>query len=247
MLRPTMNSYRLNFPLCLQRSVILFGIILISAGCNTQKSKGLVLPVDSTQFAQLACYYKDINSDGSIMELKLPDEYKEKTKIFNQQEIKVPVKGENFLSPYIGNGVRYYELGYFEYDGNTYKLIIYNKIGESDTLLLNVQINSYDAKGNLVDALLLSSFFAYEDIVRFSDFVIRQDYTISIDSYVIYRWYEDSKDGHLVTIKFKDQAPQIYIKEQYQMENGRFKLISTNEVSQGKKKKRALNIPCLRH
>ncbi|EAN9692272.1 hypothetical protein A1D50_18010 [Salmonella enterica] len=247
MLRPTMNSYRLNFPLCLQRSVILFGIILISAGCNTQKSKGLVLPVDSTQFAQLACYYKDINSDGSIMELKLPDEYKEKTKIFNQQEIKVPVKGENFLSPYIGDGVRYYELGYFEYDGNTYKLIIYNKIGESDTLLLNVQINSYDAKGNLVDALLLSSFFAYEDIVRFSDFVIRQDYTISIDSYVIYRWYEDSKDGHLVTIKFKDQAPQIYIKEQYQMENGRFKLISTNEVSQGKKKKRALNIPCLRH
>lgn len=242
-----MNSYRLNFPLCLQRSVILFGIILISADCNAQKSKGLVLPVDSTQFAQLACYYKDINSDGSIMELKLPDEYKEETKIFNQQEIKVPVKGENFLSPYIGDGVRYYELGYFEYDGNTYKLIIYNKIGESDTLLLNVQINSYDAKGNLVDALLLSSFFAYEDIVRFSDFVIRQDYTISIDSYVIYRWYEDSKDGHLVTIKFKDQAPQIYIKEQYQMENGRFKLISTNEVSQGKKKKRALNIPCLRH
>ncbi|EBQ2895694.1 hypothetical protein A4T08_003082 [Salmonella enterica subsp. enterica serovar Uzaramo] len=247
MLRPTMNSYRLNFPLCLQRSVILFGIILISAGCNTQKSKGLVLPVDSTQFAQLACYYKDINSDGSIMELKLPDEYKEKTKIFNQQEIKVPVKGENFLSPYIGDGVRYYELGYFEYDGNTYKLIIYNKIGESDTLLLNVQINSYDAKGNLVDALLLSSFFAYEDIVRFSDFVIRQDYTISIDSYVIYRWYEDSKDGHLVTIKFKDQAPQIYIKEQYQMENGRFKLISRNAVSQGEKKKRALNIPCLRY
>ncbi|MDT1785986.1 hypothetical protein QLF84_23675, partial [Salmonella enterica subsp. enterica serovar Oslo] len=58
-------------------------------------------------------------------------------------------------------------------------------------LLLNVQINSYDAKGNLVDALLLSSFFAYEDIVRFSDFVICQDYTISIDSYVIYRWYEN--------------------------------------------------------
>ncbi|ECR7005446.1 hypothetical protein F2B45_12615, partial [Salmonella enterica] len=88
---------------------------------------------------------------------------------------------------------------------------------------------------------------AYEDIVRFSDFVIRQDYTISIDSYVIYRWYEDSKDGQLVTIKFKDQAPQVYIKEKYQMDNGRFKLISRNAVSQGEKKKRALNIPCLRH
>ncbi|HCM1953743.1 TPA: hypothetical protein N3A08_002806 [Salmonella enterica subsp. salamae serovar 9,46:z4,z24:z39:z42] len=181
------------------------------------------------------------------MELTLPDEYKKKTRLFNQQEVMIPVKGENFLSPNIDNGVRYYQLGYFEYDDNTYKLIIYNKIGESDTLLLNVQINSYDAKGNLVDALLLSSFFAYEDIVRFSDFVIRQDYTITIDNYVIYRWYEDSKDGRLVTIKFKDQAPQIYIKEQYQMENGRFKLISRKEVSQGEKKKRALNMPCLRY
>ncbi|EEN7632128.1 hypothetical protein FVU19_14345, partial [Salmonella enterica] len=87
-----------------------------------------------------------------------------------------------------------------------------------------------------VDALLLSSFFAYEDIVRFSDFVIRQNYTISIDSYVIYRWYEDSKDGHLVTIKFKDQAPQIYIKEQYQMENGRFKLYPEMKYHRVKKR-----------
>ncbi|MCP0749922.1 hypothetical protein KU620_24090, partial [Salmonella enterica subsp. enterica serovar Mbandaka] len=43
-----------------------------------------------------------------VMELKLPGEYKEKTNLFNQQEIKVPVKGENFLSPYIGDGVRYF-------------------------------------------------------------------------------------------------------------------------------------------
>ncbi|EDG7651492.1 hypothetical protein B9729_24235, partial [Salmonella enterica subsp. enterica serovar Kentucky] len=138
---PTMNSYRLTFSLCLLRSAILFGIILTSVGCNNQKSKELVLPVDSTQFAQLACYYKDINSDDNVMELKLPGEYKEKTNLFNQQKVKVPVKGENFLSPYIGDGVRYYELGYFEHDGNTYRLIVYNKIGESDTSLLNVQIN----------------------------------------------------------------------------------------------------------
>ncbi|EAV5726978.1 hypothetical protein E5885_23695, partial [Salmonella enterica] len=60
---PTMNSYRLTFSLCLLRSAILFGIILTSVGCNNKKSKALLLPVDSTQFAQLACYYKDINSD----------------------------------------------------------------------------------------------------------------------------------------------------------------------------------------
>ncbi|EDX4830289.1 hypothetical protein CA076_004785, partial [Salmonella enterica subsp. enterica serovar Norwich] len=57
MLMPTMNSYRLTFSLSLLRSAILFGIILTSVGCNNQKSKELVLPVDSTQFSQLACYY----------------------------------------------------------------------------------------------------------------------------------------------------------------------------------------------
>ncbi|MEJ4074948.1 hypothetical protein RPO64_23025, partial [Salmonella enterica subsp. enterica serovar Molade] len=64
---PTMNSYRLTFSLSLLRSVMLLSIILTSVGCNNQKSKALLLPVDSTQFAQLACYYKDINSDDNIM------------------------------------------------------------------------------------------------------------------------------------------------------------------------------------
>ncbi|EDR4143936.1 hypothetical protein GPO33_004539, partial [Salmonella enterica] len=76
---PIMNSYRVTFSLYFLCSVILLSIILTSVGCNNQKSKALLLPVDSTQFAQLACYYKDINSDDNVMELKLPSEYKEKT------------------------------------------------------------------------------------------------------------------------------------------------------------------------
>ncbi|EBL2575622.1 hypothetical protein D3L31_27210, partial [Salmonella enterica] len=75
---PIMNSYRVTFSLYFLCSVILLSIILTSVGCNNQKSKALLLPVDSTQFAQLACYYKDINSDDNVMELKLPSEYKEK-------------------------------------------------------------------------------------------------------------------------------------------------------------------------
>ncbi|HAE9595292.1 TPA_asm: hypothetical protein G4X31_004748, partial [Salmonella enterica subsp. enterica serovar Derby] len=51
MLMPTMNSYRLTFSLCFLRSVMLLSIILTSVGCNNQKSKALLLPVDSTQFA----------------------------------------------------------------------------------------------------------------------------------------------------------------------------------------------------
>lgn len=73
-----MNSYRLTFSLYFLRSVMLLSIILTSVGCNNQKSKKLVLPVDSTQFTQLACYYKDINSDDNVMELKLPVNIKRK-------------------------------------------------------------------------------------------------------------------------------------------------------------------------
>ncbi|MEJ1765626.1 hypothetical protein SMA69_24490, partial [Escherichia coli] len=88
--------------------------------------------------------------------------------------------------PWIANDTHYYELGQFEDKDNIFKIIIYNTIGESDTPLLNVQLNSYDRKGILLDALLLSTFFGYEDIIRFSHFKISPDYTIAINNYVIH-------------------------------------------------------------
>ncbi len=76
-----------------------------------------------------------------------------------------------------------------------------------------------------MDAFIVVA-FAYEDIVRFSDFLSSARIAISIDSYVM-GGMKTAKMVSFVTIKFKrNQAPQIYIKEQYQMENGRFKLIS---------------------
>lgn len=217
---------------------------LMGGSCNGKESRKLTLPVDSIRSTLLACYYQDINVNGDVTELKLHENYLKLAKPFNQQEIKVPVKGENFLSPYIDGKNRYYEMGYFLYRSNTYKLIIYNKIGEADTLLLNVQVNSYDEKGNLVDALLVGSFFGYEDIVRFSDFVIHPDYTIDIDIYVIYR-YTENEDGSVKVIK--DPIPQIYLKSKYQIENGRFELISRNETPRSEKVKRVSNIPCHHH
>lgn len=218
--------------LFLLRLILLYVVVLTSSGFDNKRSGELILPIDSTRSTQLACYYKDIKINSNVTELKLPEKYNKQTRPFNQQEVKIPVKGENFLSPYVGKNVHYYELGYFTYKENTYRLIIYNKIGEADTLLLNLQINSYDAKGDLVDALLLSSFFGYEDIVRFSDFVIHPDYTINIDNYVIYK-YEENEYG--VSDKLiKNPTPQIYLKEKYQIENGRFKLIFRSETSRGK-------------
>lgn len=215
--------------LFLLRLILLYVVILTSTGFDNKRSEKLILPIDSTRFTQLACYYKDIKIN--MTELTLPERYKTKTKLFNQQEVEIPVKGENFLSPYLGGNVHYYELGYFTHKNNTYKLIIYNKVGEADTLLLNVQINSYDEKGNLVDALLLSSFFGYEDIVRFSGFVIQPDYTINIDHYVIYRYEED--EYGISDKLIKNPIPQVYLKEKYQIENGRFKLMFRREISRG--------------
>ncbi|HCL5285545.1 TPA: hypothetical protein N2G45_004494 [Salmonella enterica] len=225
--------------LFLLRLILLCVVILTSSGFDNKRSEKLILPIDSTRFAQLACYYKGIKINSDVTELKLPEKYNEETRLFNQQEVTIPVKGENFLSPYVGGNVHYYELGYFAHKKDTYKLIIYNKPGEADTLLLNVQINSYDAKGNLVDALLLSGFFGYEDIVRFSDFVIQPDYTINIDNYVIYR-YEEGEYG-IPDKLIENSIHQVYLKEKYQIENGRFKLmfrseISRGEMSQGKSK-----------
>ncbi|MCU6177093.1 hypothetical protein [Citrobacter cronae] len=217
--------------LLLLRLILLYIVVLTSSGLDNKRSEELTLPINSTRSTQLACYYKEIKINSDVTELKLPGKYNKETRSFNQQEVKIPVKGENFLSPYVGKNVHYYEIGYFAHKENTYRLIIYNKTSEADTLLLNVQVNSYDAKGNLVDALLLSSFFGYEDIVRFSDFVIHPDYTINIDNYVIYR-YEENEYG-ISDKLIKNPIPQIYLKEKYQIENGRFKLIFRSEISRG--------------
>ncbi|MTH46813.1 hypothetical protein [Intestinirhabdus alba] len=205
------------------KAILLYSLIFTSAGCEIKKDKQLTLPVNST--ALLSYYKNKINSGES--ELTLPEKYKNQTKNFNQQEIKIPVQGENFGSQYTGSNVRYYELGQFNCENNACKLIIYNKTGEADTPLLNAQLSIYDATGNLLDALLLSSYFQYEDMVRFSDFVIHPDYTIDIDNYVKYI-YKDGEYGEPDSL-IKHPVSQIYLKEKYKIENGQFKLLSRIE------------------
>ena len=209
--------------------IILVCIMVLIGGGNSGESKKLPLPVDSERSTLLEFYYQYIGQNiySDAIELKLPENYLKLTKPFNQQEIKVQVKGDNFLSPYVAENNRYYELGHFVHKSNTYRLIIYNKTGETDTLLLNIQLNSYDKKGNLVDALLIGSLFGYEDIVRFSDFIINPDYTIEINIHVIYK-YTENEDGSIK--KITQPIPQPYLKEKYQIEDGQFKLVYRNEI-----------------
>ncbi len=198
-----------------------FFCIVLIVGCNAMENEGVVLPLDITQlkYRQQRLDMKTLFDDCSSVATP-PKKYMRRLNNFNQQEVSIPVKGDNFGSPNMEVGVPYYAIGSFGYDHNTFKLIIYNKIGEADTPLLNVQLNSYGQDGNLVDALLLDSIFCYEDIVRFSDFVINADYTVNIDSNVLYRYEDD------MMVKNKKSFNQVYLKEKYIIKNGRFKLIS---------------------
>ncbi|WP_414092239.1 hypothetical protein [Escherichia albertii] len=204
--------------------IILIPAFIVSH-CYATNNRVLSFPFNSTKSIQLTNYYKNI-ADG-ITELTLSETEKSQTTPFNQQEITIPVKGENFLSPWIAKDARYYELGQFEDKDNVFKLIMYKTIGESDTPLFNVQLNSYDRKGILLDALLLSSFFSYEDIIRFSHFKINPDYTIVIDNYVIYP-YEYGEYGTMPNKK--NPAPEVYLQEQYKIIMGRFKLMLRKEI-----------------
>ena len=174
---------------------------------NAAESKVLVFPLDVTQLRYRQALDMKTLFDNCSFVVEIPPKYKRRPNNFNQQEVSIPVKGDNAI-------------GSFGYDHNTFKLIIYNKPGEADTPLLNVQLNSYAQDGNLVDALLLDSVFCYEDIVRFSDFVINADYTVNIDGNVLYKYEDD------MVVKNKRPVSQVYLKEKYIIKNGRFELIS---------------------
>lgn len=199
-------------------------LCIFSCVINTAESKVLVLPLDDTQLKYRQKLDMKTLFDNCSSVVEIPPKYKRRLNNFNQQEVSIPVKGDNFGSPNMEVGVHYYTIGSFGYDYNNYKLIIYNKIGEADTLLLNVQLNSYGQDGDLVDALLLDSAFCYEDIVRFSDFVINADYTINIDGNVLYRYEDD------MVMKNKKSVNQVYLKEKYIIKKGRFELISRIKI-----------------
>ncbi|EFB1307938.1 hypothetical protein IRW97_001785 [Escherichia coli] len=203
-------------------TILIF--VFIASHCYATSNRELSLPFNSAKSIQLTNHYKNITN--GITELSLSETQKSLTTPFNQQEITIPVKGDNFLSPWIAKDTRYYKLGQFEDKNNIFKLIIYNTIGESDTPLLNVQLNSYDRKGILLDSLLLSTFFGYEDIIRFSHFKINPDYTIAIDNYVIHP-YEPGEYG--TTQHKKNPKPEVYIRAKYKIIKGYFELTFREE------------------
>lgn len=70
-------------------------------------------------------------------------------------------------------GGRYLTAAKFKLSGTDCKIIIYNLIGENDSPVLNIQLNSYDKEGQLQDVLLLDSRFIFE-VEYYRDFRIEE-------------------------------------------------------------------------
>ncbi len=73
-------------------------ILFITTHCANANKKALTIPLDSTK-NNTTCDFFIKNITNGITELFLSETEKSQTIPFNQQEITIPVKGENFLSP----------------------------------------------------------------------------------------------------------------------------------------------------
>lgn len=199
--------------------------ILILYGCSSSEDT-LKLPFNSDIITQYY-YTDDIVLTGDPI---LKSEYKEKTVSVTPQEASVLIKG---WQQYIDRGnppddYNYYEIGRFQLDGYQYKLIIYNRYGDADIFLLNIQLNSYAPNGNLRDALLLGSLYGYEECTFFSKFAVDKD-IISMDYYSRQHYDLDAPlvNGKVAIIE--NPIPELYLQERYQMDNGFFELIHRDE------------------
>ncbi|WP_081298419.1 hypothetical protein [Gilliamella sp. wkB108] len=202
--------------------IMFYSLFLVSSFgvCLPHSSNNiLTLPIKSSQFSK---YYKEVNH-----EIKLLPKYLKQAKVFKSHEIESNLEDDSWESDQFQGYIRYYEVGGFEFENYYYKLFIYNSYGESDTLVLNIEINSYDTQGNIVDNLILDKQYYYEDISCFTKFKINTDFTINLTNYVTYYYkvgyYGDEKG------LIKNPKPQIYLKQKYKINQGHFELKDSKE------------------
>jgi len=208
-----------RFGLLLLVAAALAFLILAKGAWSSENT--LPLPVDSSQ---LSGYY----SGNDHYAFSLRPEYAEQSLSFNDQEAKVEVKcPHSYCIVKYAKPSSYYEIGRFYLDGYFYKLIIYNSEFEFSSALF-FQLNSYDPGGRLLDALLLESRFAFEDIQQFAEFRIDPE-RIFIDRYLT-QVIEIINGGDLGQA-IENPIPKVYCREQYKIDHGFFKLISKTDLA----------------
>lgn len=115
-------------------------------------------------------YYKSAEQNSQYM---LKPEYAQKSVNFSDQEASVPLQNSRPEGQYVKTDWRYFEVGRFYSNGYTCKLILYNGFDKDNAEpFLNTQLNSYNADGRLLDALVLDSRYRADDV---SEYVSKAD------------------------------------------------------------------------
>lgn len=185
--------------------------------------KEVHLPLYSSQF-NINKFYQQTDYG-----LKIRPEYARQTKKIKHQETQIKFKGPPLFGyDYFQPTTQYLPIGYFTHDHYFYRLITYTTYGESDTELLNLQLNSYDKHGQLIDTIILDSQYAYEDVSSYTRFRINPDMTIKLTKYITYYYSDDYGYGDERGL-IKNPQPEKYIQEKYQIHKGHFNLISSKK------------------
>lgn len=215
-----------RIPASLWHVLAVVWVVLTVAANSYAAGPQLSLPVQSNQFA---AYYTDHSAQGASGVFTLLPAYQKQMIHFNVQETTIPVQGEHFGANTVDTQLAYYEAGHFKMDPWLYKLVIYERLAEADTPVLNIQLNSYDASGVLIDAVLLDSRFRFEEFERFSEFSIDPG-DIHIHHYVTYLY--ETVDGGEIGQPIAHPVAQVYCREHYKIEQGHFRLVSRVEEKQ---------------
>lgn len=192
------------------KNKIIFYLFLLITLINCSKSIKVnsdSLPFNSDSLKRYYFYNKDCSC------YKINTKNLNKKNFLNQNE-KVEIK--NFENYYI-IGKNYYPVLSFTKNSYKYIGILYEGYVENDFNCLFFQLNSYDEKGNLIDALLLDNRFTFE-ISYWNNFTIRSDGYIDLIKYS-HQLYDFSEENYNVKKNIESK------KNMYKMNKGKFEKV----------------------
>ncbi|MES2556489.1 MAG: hypothetical protein V4604_10085 [Bacteroidota bacterium] len=190
------------------RITTLLITLLIAASCIEEQSKtktpvnkiaidnGDPLPISSMDFSEL---YLTNNEDEYAIQLNTDTI---ETKKFNRIDLTLVTKEMDFKSK-LTDQDSYYVLRTFRFSGKLFKVIAYNSAGENDRKVLNVQLNSYDSTGQLLDKLLLDCRLTFE-VEYYRDITINKDMTVDLVKYSIDQYTYDETGGIMDAKEIQD-------------------------------------------
>jgi len=132
----------------------LFGIfitILVFGSCFQAKGQGIITEKD------LVPYYDEVD-DSFVIKKK----YRSKMNAFTTKEKQLMPQGYLFEKEIKLERKNYYLVKQWQHKGKLLKLILYNKLGDNDSFMLLAQLNMYDTKGKLLDAVVLDLRYVFE-------------------------------------------------------------------------------------